>query len=247
MSNPAGQLSQRLKLLRFVQVRDRGLALRHGLLDAALKSFVEFAQLYLGAPTGRHVLEDDRHFAARDRLHPESRQLQMAPRGDQLPFEPDRNAGRQNVAVHLNPAVRFVRHHITNFFADDARYSSVPLVRGISLDMNVIAQWPLRPIQELYDAEAFVHRFEQRPISCLAVSESDEACTRFILTHPPAQSRPRKAYQRSRMKRALKECNVAQQFQVPPGRRIALQPPAPARQQDEREIRPFLLILDPRR
>ena len=44
-------------------------------------------------------------------------------------------------------------------------------VSGIGLDMDVVAQRTMRPVEELDDAESFVDRFEQSPVPLLALGE----------------------------------------------------------------------------
>lgn len=44
-------------------------------------------------------------------------------------------------------------------------------VGGIGLDMDVVAQRPVRPVEEFDDAESFVDRFEEGSVSLLALGK----------------------------------------------------------------------------
>ena len=47
------------------------------------------------------------------------------------------------------------------------------------------------------------------------------------------------------MERPFEEGDIAQSFEVTGRRRVPLQPPAPVREQDERQVGPFLLLIQP--
>ncbi len=69
--------------------------------------------------------------------------------------------------------------------------------------------------------------------------------TAFILTAAGAQAGLHHADQRGRVKRALEECDAAEQLHQPGGGRVAFQAAAMLGQQDEREIGPRRLRADP--
>src|SRR5271154_3523852 len=68
---------------------------------------------------------------------------------------------------------------------------------------------------------------------------------RLILSPAPAQRRFADAQQRRRMKRSLKKTYVTQYLKKACGRGIALDTSAFGGEQNEREVRPFGLLLDP--
>src|ERR1043166_4059033 len=68
---------------------------------------------------------------------------------------------------------------------------------------------------------------------------------RIILPPSPAQRRLGQAHQGRRVERPLEESHVPEQLEAARGRRFALEPTTPPRQQHERKVGPFLLRLDP--
>ena len=72
-----------------------------------------------------------------------------------------------------------------------------------------------------------------------------EPGARLILPAPAAQRRLRQADEGGRMERPLQEGDVAEQLEEAAGLGIALEPAAALGQQDEREVGPFGLRVDP--
>jgi len=72
-----------------------------------------------------------------------------------------------------------------------------------------------------------------------------EPGARFILAAAAADRGLDEADEAGRMKRAFEKSDVAEQFEQPPRLGVSLKPAAPLRQQDEREIGPFGLVLNP--
>ena len=77
------------------------------------------------------------------------------------------------------------------------------------------------------------------------VIQLDEARAGIVLSESPAKRGLRQADKRGRMKRPLEKCRVAEDLEVARRSRIALQPAASPRKENEWEIRPFLLRTDP--
>src|ERR1700722_19122595 len=69
----------------------------------------------------------------------------------------------------------------------------------------------------------------------------------FILPPPTTQSRADHADQRRGMKRPFQKSDIAESFHLPPRGGISFQSSPTLRQQNERQIRPWGLRLDPAR
>ncbi len=72
---------------------------------------------------------------------------------------------RSTPAVELDPALGLVGHHLADFLADDIGDAGVALIGGISLDMDVVAERSMRPIEELDDAKTLFHGLEESPVA----------------------------------------------------------------------------------
>ncbi len=187
---PAGQLADRLHLLRLAQ-RFLGLAqpllLLHAfgdrLGDARLERLVEPAQFELGALARGHVLEQDRDLLPGCGLDPERRQLEVTAGRDQLALEADRLAGTQHVAVQRDPPVGLVRHHLAHLAPDHIGNAGIGRIGGIRLDMDVVAERTVRPVEELDDAEALVDGLE-RPVRGVRHCRSSVSCLTHAATSP---------------------------------------------------------------
>ena len=70
---------------------------------------------------------------------------------------------------------------------------------------------------------------------------------RLVLAPPPAQGRATQAHQRRRVKRPFKEADVAERLEETLRRRVALEAAASAGKQNEGEVGPLRLRLQPRR
>ena len=126
-------------------------------------------QLRLGPLAGGDVLEQHRDLLAALRLDAECGELQVAAGGDQLALEADWLAGAQHAAIELGPAIGFVRHHFAQLLPDHVGDTGMQRVGRVCLDMDIVGEGAVRPVEELDDAEAFVDRVEQRPVALLAV------------------------------------------------------------------------------
>ena len=90
---------------------------------------------------------------------------------DELTLEADRLAGAQHIAVELDPAVRLARHHLADLLADDIGNAGVVSVGGVCLDMDIIGQGTVRPVEEFDDAKALVDGVEEGAVALLAVGQ----------------------------------------------------------------------------
>src|SRR5215204_7795248 len=95
----------------------------------------------------------------------------MPPGSGKFSLKPNRFSGDENVTVGLDPAIRFGWHHLSHFSPDDVRNAGVGGERRIGYYMDVIAHRPVRPVQKLNNAEAFIHRLEERAISLLTLAQ----------------------------------------------------------------------------
>ena len=93
----------------------------------------------------------------------------------------------------------------------------------------------------LYTALQVRGKLPQRPLACAYFLEP---ASRVILPAARAQRGARETDQRRRMKRPLEERDIAERLEETPRRGIALQAAAALSQKDEREIRPFLLVVE---
>src|SRR5262245_35845082 len=89
----------------------------------------------------------------------------MPSRRDEIAFEADRLPRREHATVEFDPPLRLVRHHIADLLSDDIGNAGVTRVGSVCLDVNIIAEPTVRPIEELDDAKALVDRVEQRPVA----------------------------------------------------------------------------------
>ena len=89
---------------------------------------------------------------------------------------------------------------------------------------------------------AGVERRLQEIFACRQIGQDGPG---LILTPPAANRRADDAHQRGRMKRPLQERDVAERLPEPRRIRIALGTAALMRQQDDRKIRPWRLIVEP--
>ena len=140
-------------------------------LDVLPRQRLAGAQGGLCLPARGHVAEQHRHLPPARRLNPGGRDLDMARRRTEIAFEADRTAGAEHVAVELDPAIRLIGREAADRLADDVRDAGMPLIAGIGLDMDVVAQRSVRPVEELDDAEAVVHRVEQGAVTGLPFAQ----------------------------------------------------------------------------
>ena len=133
-------------------------------LDACL-------QRLLGAFAAGDVLEQHGDLASAGRLDAKRRQRQESLRGHQFALEPDRLARQEHAPVQIDPAVGLIGHHLAHLLADDVRDPGVTLVGRVRLDVHVVGQRPMRPVEELDDAEPFVDRVEQRAVAGLVLAQ----------------------------------------------------------------------------
>ena len=168
MGKPAGQLPHRLHFLRLAQRGLHFLLLLQRLRDSRFQCFVQQAQRLFRANTVRYILEQDSHLPVFERTDAEGGDFEETARRHQFALEPDRFATMQHAAIKFDPAIGFVRHHLTQFLADHVGDTGIAFIGGIRLDMDIVAQWSMRPIEKFDDAKTFVHRFEQRTIGVFA-------------------------------------------------------------------------------
>ena len=146
------------------------LALRQRLGDARLERRVEPDQREFGAAARGDVLEQHRDLAAARRLDPEGGERQIAAGRLELALEADRRAGGEHAAVARDPVVGLGGHHVAHLLPDDIGDAGVARIGGIRLDMDIVAERPMRSVDELDDAEALVHRIEQGAITIVALA-----------------------------------------------------------------------------
>ncbi len=138
---------------------------------ARFQCLVETLQFLLGAFARGDVLEQHRHLFAAGGLDTEGGEFQMAAGRHQFSLEADRLAGAQHAAIELDPAVGLARNHFPDLLADDVRNAGMLGVGGVGFDVDVVAERAVRPVEELDDAEAFVDRVEERPVTLFALCQ----------------------------------------------------------------------------
>ena len=139
--------------------------------DPCLQRLVQLLQRRLGGLAGGRVLEQHGDLAPARRLDAERGQLEIAAGRDQLALEADRLARQKDVAIALDPAVSLVGDHLPGGAPDAIRKARMLLESRIGLDMDVVAERPVRPVEERDDAKADIDRVEQGPVSHLAVAQ----------------------------------------------------------------------------
>ncbi|MCY1450046.1 hypothetical protein D3C76_733110 [compost metagenome] len=130
---------------------------------------VQALQGKLGPPSFGDVLEQHRHLALFGRFHTEGGNRQHMAGGDQLLLEVQGFAGAQYRAIAGDPAVGFVGHHFAQLLPDHVGDAGVLGVGRVGQHMYIVTQRAVRAVEELDDAEAFVHGVEQRTVEVLIV------------------------------------------------------------------------------
>ena len=119
----------------------------------------------LGLSARLDVPEQHRHLATLGRLHARRRHLDVTPGLLEIALEPQRLAGSKNGAVQRHPIVRLRRSQIPEGAPLDVGDAGLALIAGVGLDVDVVAQGAMRPVEEFYDAEAVVDGVEQGPVA----------------------------------------------------------------------------------
>ncbi|GJE71664.1 hypothetical protein CHKEEEPN_3211 [Methylorubrum podarium] len=125
----------------------------------------------LHAAARRDVLEQHRHLPPRRRLDAEGGKFEVAPGGDQLALEADRPSGAQDVAVEREPALGLRADDLAQAFPRHLLDAGMLRVGAVGGDVDVVAQGPVRAVDELDDAVALVHLLEQRAVMLLALGQ----------------------------------------------------------------------------
>ena len=126
---------------------------------------IQRLQRVLGLLARAEILEQHSHLLALRRFDAKRGKLEPAARRLKLLFEPDGFARQQHAAIQFDPAFGLFGHHLPHLLADDIGNAGVQRIGLVRFDMHVIAQRPVRSIEKLNDAEAFVDRVEQGAIA----------------------------------------------------------------------------------
>ncbi|MNJ58910.1 hypothetical protein D3C77_545690 [compost metagenome] len=115
------------------------------------------------------VLEQYCHLALFGRLYAEGGHRQHMAGGDQFLLEMQRLARAQHRAITSDPIVGLIGHHLAQFLPDHVGDAGVLGIGRIGQHMHIVAQWAVRAVEELDDAEALVHGVEERAVEVLVV------------------------------------------------------------------------------
>lgn len=134
-----------------------------------LQFFVQALQGLLCPTAFGNVLEQHRYLAFLGRLHAESGNRQHMAGGDQFLLEMQGFASAQHCAIAGYPVIGFIGHHLAQLLPDHVGDAGVLGVGRVGQYMHVITERAVRAVEELDDAEAFVHGVEQRTVEVLIV------------------------------------------------------------------------------
>ena len=171
MRDAAGELADRLHLLRLAQGFFGLLALGNRLRNAGLQRLVEVLYCRLGALACRDVLEQYGDLAPAGGLDTERSQFEIASGGDELALEADRYPGPQHAAVKFGPAIGLVGHHLAQLLPYHIGDAGMHGVGRVGFDMDVVAQRTVGTIEEFDDAETLVDGIEEGTVALLAVGK----------------------------------------------------------------------------
>jgi hypothetical protein len=244
MRHAAGQLADRLHLLRLSERILRRFALAGALLHALLQLVGQPAERILGIALGGDVgvgPEPADHLAGSiaHRLNARQEGPEGPVRGAQREHHFERIALRDGSAPpfeHLRQPIRVM---------DRLPAPALHLLgRGAGIIVPALIVPEDRSVRPRAPAQGR-DRIGQRAELPFAFPQLFQPLPRLILPATSAQRRFGKADQSGRVERPLDKGHVAEQLQIAHGARITLQPAAAMGQQHERKVGPFGLFLDP--
>src|SRR5262245_3833925 len=162
---PVDDLDERVRALDDV---GQDLALGKCRDDARFKRLVELLEIFFRALSRRDVLEDHSYLAATGGPDAERGEIEIAAGSDQFALKTDGPPGSQYAPVELYPTGCLVGHHLPHLLSDDVGNAGVQGIGRVCLDVNVVAELSVRPVQKLDDAKTFVDGLEQGAIALFA-------------------------------------------------------------------------------
>ena len=123
--------------------------------------FVQALQGLLCTPAFGDILEQYRYLAFLGRFYAKSGHRQHVARGNQFLLEVQRFAGAKHRAIAGHPVIRLIGHHLAQFLPDHVGDAGVFGIGCVGQHVHVVTQGAMGAIEELDDAEAFVHGVEQ--------------------------------------------------------------------------------------